>query len=57
MERWCELVVDNESPLGRTVTSAVVIAVGIVLAMVVGRIAANRADDAYSRYYARKAVR
>ena len=57
MERWWELVVDNESPLGRTVTSAVVIAVGIVLAMVIGHIAAGRADDAYSRYYARKAVR
>jgi small-conductance mechanosensitive channel len=52
-----DLVTDNESVLGRLVTSAAVIVVAVAVGWLVGRIAAHRADDSYERYYARKVSR
>lgn len=52
-----ELVVDNESVPGRLVSSVVVVAAGVVLASLAGRLLARRASDPYSRYYARKGSR
>ena len=57
MDRAWELLADTESVPGRLVTSAVIIAVAIVLAVLVGRLLARKADDAYARYYARKITR
>jgi small-conductance mechanosensitive channel len=57
VERLWELVVDTESVAGRLVTSAVVVLVAAGIAALLGRALAKRADDAYSRYYARKGAR
>lgn len=55
--RLWELLVDNRTPGGRLVTSAMVIVIGVALAFVVGRLLARRTDDAYAKYYARKITR
>lgn len=55
-ELW-ELVADNQTTGGRFATSAVVVLLGVVVAAVAGRALARRADDVYSRYYARKVTR
>lgn len=52
-----ELLADNESVPGRLVTSALVVTVGVTLSLVLGRLLARRADDPFSRYYARKVTR
>jgi small-conductance mechanosensitive channel len=57
VEDLWDLVRDNQSVAGRIVTSAVVVAVAVVVALAGGRVLAARADDAQSRYYARKVVR
>lgn len=57
MEELWDLIRDNQSATGRAVTSAVVIAVAVAVALAGGRVMARRADDAQSRYYARKVVR
>ena len=51
-----DLLLDNRTVPGKLVSTAAVLAVAVVLAMVVGRLAAWRVADPYSRYYARKAV-
>ncbi len=43
--------------LGRLVTTAVLLAVALPLAALLGRLVARRAEDAYSRYYLRKGAR
>jgi small-conductance mechanosensitive channel len=57
VEDLWDLVRDNQSVTGRAVTSAVVVAVAVAVALLGGRVMARRADDAQSRYYARKFVR
>jgi small-conductance mechanosensitive channel len=52
-----ELLADNESASGRAVTSALVVAVAVAVALGLGQVLARRADDAQSRYYARKVTR
>lgn len=49
-----ELVVDSETVGGRLATTAVLVLLGGLAALVLGRWLARRADDPYSRYYARK---
>lgn len=55
-ELW-RLFTDNETALGRTVTTAAIVAVGVLAAWVLAAAAAHRAEDATARYYARKLVR
>lgn len=57
MTEFWDLVRDNQSATGRAVTSAVVVGVAVAVALIGGRVMARRADDAQSRYYARKFVR
>lgn len=57
MDALVELLLDNESVVGRLVTTAVVVALAVVLAGVAGRLAARRGHDPTARYYARKAAR
>jgi small-conductance mechanosensitive channel len=52
-ELW-DLFTDTQTASGRAATSAVVVAVGVVVSVAVGHVLTRRADDAYSRYYARK---
>jgi len=48
------LISDNDSVVGKLVTTAVIVLVGVLVAMVVGRFSSHRADDRYHKYYARK---
>lgn len=48
---------DVQSPVGRAVTAAVLIATAWLLSWVVGRLVRRRLDDPVHRYYATKAVR
>lgn len=57
MDTFVELLVDNESPTGRAVTSAAVVAFGFVLASFLPSVVTRRFEDATSRYYARKLIR
>lgn len=57
MDDFANLLLDNESTRGRLVTTAAVMVLGVVLAWVAGRLLAQRADDSYGRYYARKISR
>ena len=57
MQQLWELFIDNDSALGRAVTSLVVIAVGVILALALGAFVAHRSRDPYTKYYARKVVR
>lgn len=52
-----DLLRDNNSVLGRLVTTIVLVAVAVPVAALTGRLAARRGDDGYSRYYLRKAAR
>jgi small-conductance mechanosensitive channel len=52
-----DLLADNDSVPGRLVTSAVVLTFGVVLAALVGRVAAGKMADGHGRYYARKVAR
>jgi small-conductance mechanosensitive channel len=52
-----DLLLDNESIAGRLATSAVVIVVAVVLALVAGSLLARRSGTSYGRYYTRKGVR
>lgn len=56
-QRLWDLVADNQSVGGRLASSAVIIVVAVLLARVIGALAARRADDPYARYYVRKGVR
>jgi small-conductance mechanosensitive channel len=53
MTVW-ELIVDNESVVGKLVTTLVVSAVAIVVGAALGRMSSRRVDDRYRKYYARK---
>ncbi|MDQ4143296.1 MAG: mechanosensitive ion channel family protein [Actinomycetota bacterium] len=52
-----ELLADNQSFLGRVVTSFPIVAVAVVLSLFFGKLLSRRAQDAFGRYYIRKAVR
>jgi hypothetical protein len=52
-----ELLRDNTSVPGRLVTMAVFLVVALVVAAAAGWLVGRRADDPYTRYYLRKAVR
>lgn len=54
MENLWELLRDNNSVPGRLVTTLVVVAVAIPIAMGLGRLIARRGKDGYTRYYLRK---
>ena len=51
-----DLLRDNTTVAGRLVTSAVMTAAAVALGTAAGRLAGWRIRDAYTRYYARKAV-
>jgi small-conductance mechanosensitive channel len=57
VERFFELLFDNETAAGRWTTTALVVALAAVVDLVVGRLVARRQDDAYAKYYGRKFVR
>ena len=57
MNRFSDLVLDNETPGGRLATSLIVVVAGVVGSAVVGRLLARRTEDVYARYYARKVAR
>ena len=57
MRQLLELLRDNDSVLGRLVTTAALLAVALPVAALLARLVARRADDAYSRYYLRKGAR
>ncbi len=57
MDEFLDLLVDTQSPEGRLVTSGIILALGVVVSALAGRLLARRADDSYSRYYTRKISR
>lgn len=57
LERLWELLTDNETVLGRSITSLVVISIAFALALALGFLGARRSDDPATRYYVRKAIR
>lgn len=57
MQELWQLLSDNQSAVGRIVTTAVIVVVGVAMAALIGRLAAKRSSDATGRYYARKAAR
>jgi len=56
MDDLLDLLRDNESVPGRLVTSLVLVVGAVVIGVLAGRLASRRADDAYTRYYVRKAA-
>lgn len=52
-----DLLRDTDSVAGRLVSSGVVIAISVVLALVAGRLLGRRQSTSYGRYYMRKGVR
>ena len=56
MDGFLDLLGDNDSALGRSVTTAVLVALAVPLGAVLGRLVARRGSDAYGRYYLRKAA-
>jgi small-conductance mechanosensitive channel len=54
VQELVDLLRDNESVAGRSVTTVAVLAVAVAVGTVLGRVLARRADDPQSRYYARK---
>lgn len=56
MDAVLELLRDNDSVAGRLATSLAIGGIAVALSMLVGRLAASRADDPYTRYHVRKAV-
>jgi small-conductance mechanosensitive channel len=51
-----DLLLDNRTVPGKLVSTAAVLVLAVLLAVAVGRLAAWRVEDAYSRYYTRKAA-
>ena len=51
-----DLLLDNRTVPGKLVSTAAVLALAVLLAVALGRLAAWRVADPYSRYYTRKAV-
>ncbi|WP_431878290.1 mechanosensitive ion channel domain-containing protein [Micromonospora marina] len=56
MERFLEAVWDSSSVSGRFVTSAVLVVLAVLIAVLAGRVATMRVEDTSNRYYLRKAV-
>ncbi|MDQ4143247.1 MAG: mechanosensitive ion channel family protein [Actinomycetota bacterium] len=57
MKQFLDLVLDNQTVLGRLVTTAVLIVVAVALAAGLGRLLSRKLEDSHSRYYSRKFVR
>ncbi len=57
MNDFVDLLRDSTSVGGRLVSTAVLLAVAIPAAIVLGRLAGRRTDDPYFKYYLRKTVR
>jgi small-conductance mechanosensitive channel len=57
MEGFLELLRDNNSVLGRLVTTGVIIAIAVPVGAVLGRLAGRRSSDPYVSYYLRKSAR
>lgn len=57
MDSFIDLLGDNQSAVGRLVTTAAIAVAAWVVAWALGRVAAGRIDDPYTRYHARKAIR
>ncbi len=51
-----DLLLDNRTMPGKLVSTAAVLVIAVVLAILAGRLAAWRVADPYSRYYTRKAA-
>lgn len=56
MDVFLRLLADTSSVTGRLVTTAALVMVTAVVAVLAGRLASRRVDDPYNRYYVRKAV-
>jgi hypothetical protein len=56
VDDFLSLLRNNETILGRLVTTAVMLAAAVTTAAAGGRLVGWRVDDSYNRYYARKAV-
>jgi small-conductance mechanosensitive channel len=54
MNTIVDLVTDNASPEGRGVTSAILVAIAVIVGIVAGRLVARRSDDIFLSYYGRK---
>ena len=52
-ELW-HLLADNQTAIGRSVTTAAIVVGGFLVAWVVGRLAGRASADVTARYYARK---
>jgi small-conductance mechanosensitive channel len=57
VDAFVDLLRDNSSVLGRLVTTAALVLLAVPLAALLGRLAARRGSDGYSRYYLRKVTR
>lgn len=57
VDEFWNVLSDTQSVSGRVVASGLVVAIAVIVALIGGRVLARRADDAQSRYYARKVVR
>jgi small-conductance mechanosensitive channel len=57
LQRLWELLTDNETILGRAVTSGVAVTIAVLVALSLGAVAARRSDDPATSFYVRKAVR
>ncbi len=51
-----DLVVDNDSAVGKLVTTVVIAFTAVAIGSLVGRLASRRVDDRYRRYYVRKSA-
>jgi small-conductance mechanosensitive channel len=51
-----ELIADNDSVVGKLVTTVVVVFVAVMVGSLVGRVLSRRVDDRYRSYYVRKSV-
>lgn len=56
METVWDLITDNDSVVGKLVSTALIAVVAVVLGMMAGSIASGRVGDRYRRYYVRKAA-
>lgn len=56
MERWTDLLLDNQSVAGRLVTSLVILLGAWILGWLASRMLTRHIDEQYARYHLRKAV-
>lgn len=56
MDQLLDLLRDNTTVLGRSVTTVVLLAGAALVALLAGRLSTRRVDDPYNRYYLRKAI-